>query len=467
MLIDTDIYGQLRPFRMDDPMEQASKVYAMRANQLGIQDAERKLQLDDDLSRAFAESGGDLTKASQLLAQRGRGQAALQLQDKAATQRKTQVEEKLKLWESAGSDAIALDQLFRQARASGADDATAISKVQPVWANVRQKYASMGFNLPEQFDPQTNFSYIGTAKENIQYLKTLQPNVHMTDTGGTVTPTNTNPMAGPVGPLAGTQPIAKTPAPAAPTELDRLLKERDALPADDPRRKEYDRVIASYKAGRATDVTIAQPGPMQLGKEGSNTVDKELLQSTGRIMRLNEIGAQFKPEFQTTATRLSNKWASIKEKAGIGLTNKEKVDLTEFASFKRNAVANLNQYIHDVTGAAMSEQEVPRIRAGVPDPGTGMFDGDSPTEFKAKFDDTMRQLKMAEARYAYIKRSGGVSITDASGKPIIPLERMPSIMNERGAAIEKELKAKSPSVSETQLRKAVRSQLAREFGLVE
>jgi hypothetical protein len=103
--------------------------------------------------------------------------------------------------------------------------------VQPVYSQVRQRWAGMGHNLPESFDPDANFAGIGQAKEAIQYLKTLAPSVHMTDTGGSITPTNTNPLAGPVGPLAGAQPIAKTAPPGAPTELNRLMTERDALPS--------------------------------------------------------------------------------------------------------------------------------------------------------------------------------------------------------------------------------------------
>lgn len=247
--------------------------------------------------------------------------------------------------------------------------------------------------------------------------------------------------------------------------LGRLMAERDALPPGDPRRKSYDDVIS--RQGQAPGISITGPLiGMPLGKESSNKVDTGLLDTTSRVMRLNEIGSQFKPEYLTYATKGTNWWNAVKEKAGFDLSQQEKSDLTGFAGFKRNAVQNLNEYIQSVTGAAMSETEVPRIKAGVPNPGTGMFDGDSPTEFKSKFDDTIRQLKMAEARFAYIKRNG-MSLTDASGKPVISLDQMPSLMNKRGKEIEAGLKKSSPNVSDAELRKAVRAHLAREFGLVE
>jgi hypothetical protein len=115
----------------------------------------------------------------------------------------------------------------------------------------------------------------------------------------------------------------------------------------------------------------------------------------------------------------------------VGLTNKEKQDLTEFSAYKRNAVGQINQYIHDMTGAAMGVQEAQRLMRAVPNPGSGIFDGDSPTEFKAKLDDVVSKTKMAVARLAYIKRNG-MSLEDGKGNPVVPLERMPALINERG-----------------------------------
>ena len=125
----------------------------------------------------------------------------------------------------------------------------------------------------------------------------------------------------------------------------------------------------------------------------------------------------------------------------------------------------MNEYIKSITGAAMSEPEAQRILRGMPNPGQGLFDGDSPTEFKAKLDDAMKQTRLALARYEYIKRNG-IGLTDRAGNAVIPLERMPEIMNQRGRALEEQLRKANPRVTPQELQNSVRGILAKEFGLV-
>lgn len=457
MPVDTSIYGNIRPFAMEDPLDSASKA-------LAFTEAQKKYRLDQDIQGAAATTGGDPAAMSKALMARGHFAPAMQLQNQAAAQKKAELDQKLKVAEAVGSDAMMLDQTWRQAlQEAGGDKTVAIAKIQPVYNQVRSKWSGMGHQLPDAFDPDQNFASIGQAKEAIQYLKTLAPNVHMTDTGGSITPTNTNPLAGPVGPLPGSQPIPKTAAPAAPTELARLMSERDAFPAGDPRRAQYDKTISAYKAGRGTDVTV-NTGPMTPGKTGGNKVDEDMLGVTRNLMQLDQISSQFKPEFQKLSTRGAQWWNAAKEKLGADLTNKEKQDLVQFSQYKRNSVDSLNQYIKSITGAAMTNAEAERILKGLPNPGTGAFDGDSPTEFKAKLDDAIQKTKMSVARLSYIKRNG-MSLDDGQGNAVLPLERMPQLINERGREIETELKSQQPKSDSKALQRAVRRQLAVEFGL--
>lgn len=453
---DASIYGQIRPFTMDDPLSQTAKA-------LQVKGAQRQFQQEDDIAGALTASGGDLRRASQDLATRGRGTAALQLRDKASTAEKADLERKIKIWEQAGAMSMGLDQVYRQAlQKSGGDQAAAMAEVQPLWQETRSRAKELGLNLPEQFDPQKNFAGISMAKNHAEYFKTLMPNVHMTDTGGSVTPTNTNPLAGPVGPIPGAQPIPKTATPAAPTELNRLMTERDALSEGDARRAQYDKTISAYKAGHGTDVTV-NTGPMTQGKTAGNKVDEDLLGVTRNLMQLDTIANQTRPEFQRFQDKVG--FMALKAKdSTTGLTNKEKQDLTEYTTYRRNTFNTLNEYIKSITGAAMSEAEANRIRKSMPDPGDGLFGGDSPTEFKAKLDDALKQTKMAVARLSYIKRNG-MSLEDGKGNATVPLERMPTLINERGKEIETQLKATQPGVNDQALQRAVRRQLAVEFGL--
>jgi hypothetical protein len=250
-------------------------------------------------------------------------------------------------------------------------------------------------------------------------------------------------------------------ATAGPTEsssaLGRLISERDALPADHPNRATYNAAIEAAKKNPTGGASISVD--MGLGKAGQTKVDTGLLDTTEQMMAMSRIESMFKPEYQRFAPRLSAAWSSIKESAGAKLDAKDKAFATDFYQYKRNAIGALNDYIKRVTGAAMSEAEAERLTRGIPNPGQGIFDGDGPTEFKAKLDDVLRQTKMSIARYTYIKKRG-MAIGD------IPLDKMPGMINQRGKDLEQQYKQVAPNATPEQIAGKVRDTLANEFGLV-
>lgn len=460
MAADASIYSQVRPFAMEDPYAREAKTLQIEGARQQVEEQRRKFTMEDDLSKALSESGGDLTKASTLLASRGRGTAAIQLGDKAAAQKKADVEQKLKLAEAAASDGIAMDAVWRQAvQKAGGNEQAALAAVTPIWNDMRARWAGMGHQLPEGFDPQRNLASAGQAKGVATYLKSL----HQTpsDIGKLISERDALPQGDQR--RATFDAAIREKTTPSPTELGKLISERDALPAGDPRRAEYDRVLAQYKAGKGdTNVSVNMPGPMMPGKPAQKDIDEGLMNTSRNIMQLDTIANQFKPEYQRFMGKVGFEALKLKDSTA-GLTNKERQDLTEFSQYRRNAFSALNDYIKSVTGAAMSEAEAQRILKGLPNPGAGLFDGDSPTEFKAKLDDALKQTKMAAARFAYMKRNG-LSLEDGLGKGLT-LERMPALMNERGAEIEAELKKGGANPDAKALKSAVRRRLAVEFGL--
>lgn len=457
MAIDTSIYGNIRPFTMGDPYESAGRA-------LALQSAKRQFTMQDDIAQAGAETGGDPEKMAQALMLRGHYEPAIKLRQQAASLRKDQVG----VVETEQKRLLSLAPSIRDALARVNDDA-GLSQYRQTLLNLANSFQTPELQrqmlqgvqqLPTSFDQKWKQQQLLTAD---QVIAKTTPKVQLTDTGGSLTPMNLNPDAGPVGPLPGAQSINKTVPPAGPTELARLQAELAALPAGDPRIAQYDRVLASYKAGRGDTNVQVNTGPMTPGKAGGNKVDEDLLGVTRGLMQLDAIQTQFKPEFQQYMDKAAYTALSVKEKAGFQLTNKQKKDLTEFSAYRRNAVNSLNEYIKSITGAAMSEPEAKRILSGMPKPGDGIFDGDSPTEFKSKLDDAIQKTKMAVARLAYIKRNG-MSLEDGQGNPVVPLERMPQLINSRGREVEDELK--KTGVTGQALQRAVRRQLGVEFGLV-
>lgn len=246
----------------------------------------------------------------------------------------------------------------------------------------------------------------------------------------------------------------------SPSPLGKLIAERDALPQGHPMRAVYDQAITKFQPG-GIQVNVHPNAPLIPGKPAQNKVDEGLLDAGLRQQQLSSIERQFKPEYQEIGT----KWDALKldwqNKLGLGtLDPGQQRFLTEFSQFKRNSIDALNQYIKSVTGAAMTNAEAERILRGLPNPGTGLFDGDSPIAFKAKLDDAMKQVRMAEARLVHIKRNG-LTLGE------VPLERMPNLMNQRGGEIEAAIKRQQPTLKDDEVRKLVKRNLAQEFGLIE
>lgn len=202
----------------------------------------------------------------------------------------------------------------------------------------------------------------------------------------------------------------------------------------------------------------AAGGNIELGRAGMTKVDEGLLDATARKSRLTNIQKGFRPEFLETPTRLGIAWDTFKERLGGNLNTKDKKIMTDFYVFKKDSLNEVSQYIKEITGSAMSIQEADRIRSILPDAGDSWYSGDSPTQFKAGLERAIRDIKTAEARLVYIKRNG-ISMES------VPLERMPEIMNQRGAELEKIVMQKYPNISPEDMRNTVKRQLAQEFGL--
>ena len=270
-------------------------------------------------------------------------------------------------------------------------------------------------------------------------------------------------VLGPDGRVIFQNPAAER-QPASP-EIVKLQQHLATLQPGDPNRAPLEariKMLSERPAAPAgVTVNVTPNGPLIPGKTAQNKVDEDLLNTGMRLQQLNAIEKQFKPEYQQLGTRFNALALSVKDKVGLtDLDPGERQQLTEFSQFKRNSIDALNQYIKSVTGAAMTNAEAVRIMRGLPNPGTGLFDGDSPTEFEAKLQDAIKQVRMAEARLVYIKRKG-MSLDDVS------LDQMPSLMNSRGAEIEKAIRKAQPKIADQDVRKQVKRYLAAEFGLVE
>ncbi len=215
-----------------------------------------------------------------------------------------------------------------------------------------------------------------------------------------------------------------------------------------------DGTVKAITSGRPASQATA-PG---LGTDGSNLVDKDLLSALNTRQSLTSIAAKFKPEFQQIPARFGYEWTALRDKLDLGnISDADKASLREFTDYRAEAGQLFADKMKAMGGTAITPSEAQRQEVYLPKTGTGIFDGDSPTELQTKIKRFTEFTDKAIARLAYTKAKG-VKF-DSVG-----LDDMPKIMSDRGNAIEADLKKRGMEGAD--LKNAVRTQISREFGFV-
>jgi hypothetical protein len=223
--------------------------------------------------------------------------------------------------------------------------------------------------------------------------------------------------------------------------------------AKSPQGGSYTGTFEQFKAITAPKTTnIVNPLNPDKGLVGD--LQKMLVTAGDRKMRFNQIEASYRPEFSTVPYRGLQAWNSLKDRAGL-LNDEEKANLTGYTQWRQNTMTNLARTINEISGTAAGEGEVARLRKTMPDSGAGVFDGDSPTEFEAKTQETLKQLRMIEARTTYLLKNG-LTLDK------VPLDSMPQIINQRGKEIAAQYKLDPSKPRDLDL---IKKQLSAEFGI--
>ena len=229
--------------------------------------------------------------------------------------------------------------------------------------------------------------------------------------------------------------------------------ERQYAFAKTPQGGSYAGTFEQFKAISAPKTTNIV-NPLQPDKGLVGKLQESLVTAGDRKMRYSQIESSYRPEFSTVPYRSLQAWNSLKDRAGL-LDEDEKANLAGYTQWRQNTMTNLAKTINEISGTAAGEAEVDRLRKTMPDSGTGVFDGDSPTEFEAKTKETLRQLRMIEARTTYLLRNG-LTLDK------VPLDRMPQIINERGKQIATQYKLDPSKPRDLEL---IKKQLSAEFGI--
>jgi hypothetical protein len=208
-------------------------------------------------------------------------------------------------------------------------------------------------------------------------------------------------------------------------------------------------IIGQVNKGKALTGGIDGFG---VGKEATTGLDKELISIGTDRIRFQQAKDQAKPEFFQRPFQIQMQFAKEKEKLNQPLSDTERQNLASYTAFTQTGMNSLNAYINKITGAAMGAgDEEKRLRSAMPDPQKDSF-----TEFMSKTDNVLKEGKLIEARYAYVKRNG---LKFES----VPIGKMPAIMRAREAEIIKELKLDPAKPQDAD---AIKAKLAEEFGLL-
>jgi hypothetical protein len=228
--------------------------------------------------------------------------------------------------------------------------------------------------------------------------------------------------------------------------------------------KNWKKVSSAPRYKPTTDVNVTA----NISTATRSKIEAGIMDVNDGLSRIDDVIANFKPEYQELGTRWGSGITAWKEKLGKPVSAKDRKQLSDYSTYRKEAVANLNLDINALSGAAVSPSEAKRLLKGLPNPGTGLIDGDSPTEFKSALVITKKRLLKVKMRLHWYRSQGMDDATIKSninsGKAI-SLDGIDAIINNRAAQLERDLMGRFPDTPEKVIVEKVKQTLSEEFGM--
>lgn len=205
----------------------------------------------------------------------------------------------------------------------------------------------------------------------------------------------------------------------------------------------------------------ATGGGGQLSKAATTQIDKDEIAATNSIATLDSIKKSYDAKYLNIPNRIKL-WGKDLTAKFTTLSPEDQADLKGYAQFRQSAWHNLNRVLKDLSGTAVTENEMQRQLLDLPNPGKGIADGDSPPDFEAKLKGAITFQRSAIARARYLRSQG------FTGKPWeagLALEDIPALIDKRGSEIEQQLRQANPDADPMSIQKATRSAIKQEFGI--
>ena len=257
--------------------------------------------------------------------------------------------------------------------------------------------------------------------------------------------------------------VSQPVAPSAPSAPDDPMVQTPFGPMPQSKARALGGALALGGKGEAGKMFNDAANAQALGKEGQNEVDKKYIAATESLGSLRNIRASFDPEMLQYKTQAGMWGASLAAKAGT-LPPQTQEKLYKFATFRRDAAANINAAIKANSGATVTDQEMRRNLAELPNAGSGIFDGDDPVTFKAKIDRAEETIALGIARLNHLKKDSFKGDANEAANRI-PLEQMRGIINNRARQIESEVRRTMPGADKAMIDREVDMKVKKEFGI--
>ena len=198
-------------------------------------------------------------------------------------------------------------------------------------------------------------------------------------------------------------------------------------------------------------------------------IEKALLDVTEGLADTQRIASSFNPDFATIGGQWEGFKNRVSDKMGYGLNPDAQKQLEGFTGYRAEAGRVFANTLKKLSGTAVTEPEMKRQEVYLINPGTGIFDGDSPTQVQTKISKFRDFQRNAIGRLNYIRKNG-LSVRNAAGDVDfsgISLDRMPGIIKGYGQKVAQQLISQGYKPNSPELIQATQSAVAEHFGLVQ
>ena len=193
------------------------------------------------------------------------------------------------------------------------------------------------------------------------------------------------------GPEAGQRVLPDVEAPPEPEPDRKMLKGADGF---NYYTDTGERVLPGVEAAASGPQTVVNvTNQPDIEKSTKAQLEKKLIQSRESLGRMDQIVAEFDPIYLTIGDKVETAVLGWQEKVGMTLDPAQKKALAARATFFQKTYDSVNRTIRDMTGAQMNEHEAGRLKKGMPN------QDDSPTEFMAKMQSVIGQIKSYDRLY--------------------------------------------------------------------